>query len=306
MKRKIFAVFLVLIFIFTSTIGISAKGFRSSGSRSSFSKSFGSSKSKSSFSSSKSKSTKSTTRSLPGTSSSTKSSSSSKSSNTSGFKSSTSKKTSYMSDTYKSQISSKNYNKYKQTLNNEQQKVYTDSMKRDYTTSSRRMNFENAMNTRATRINSFSAKRPIFINVNTGMFGNPFSYGYAYVGPWDLWFLTRASEMFWYHHWLEIMPYRSYFNEQEFNKLEARVNELEKQGIQRDTNYLDPDVDPDLQLSEQYQEENVDKVYYTDKESGPGVGTVVVVTVVIGVVAFIAFRKLSKPKKKKSHYSSIY
>ena len=138
------------------------------------------------------------------------------------------------------------------------------------------------------------------------MFGSPFSYGYAYVGPWDLWFLTRASEMFWYHHWLEIMPYRSYFNEQEFNKLEARVNELEKQGVVRDANYMDPDVDPDLQLSEQYQQENIDKVYYTDKESGAGVGTVVVITIIVGVGAVVAIRKLSKPKKKKSHYSSIY
>ena len=169
------------------------------------------------------------------------------------------------------------------------------------------MNFEDAMNTRSSRINSFSSKRPIFINVNTGMFSSPFSYGYASVGPWDLWFLMRASDLFFYHHWSEISPYSNYFEQQKYKELEKRVAELEQQGVKRDETYMDPDVDPDLQLSQQYQEENVDKVYYTDKyPTSSNAGTAIVVIVITSVALVIVIRKLSKPKRKKSHYSRIY
>lgn len=319
MKKRVFAIMLILVFVFTSTAGVCAKS-RSFGGKRSFSKSFsrsykssskssglfGSSKSKSSSSkSSSSSSSKSSARSIPGTS---KSYSSSSGSSARSFSSkSSAKKYSYMQDTYKKQVSEKNFNKYKQKLNAEQQKVYNDSMKRTYQTSSRRMGFEDAMKSRTSRINSFG-KRPIFMNVNTGMFSSPFSYGYAFVGPWDLWFLMRASEMFWYHHWLEIAPYKDYFNQEEYEKLEKRVEELEKQGVQRDPNYVEPDTDLDLQFSQQYQEENVDKIYYTDKYSTNSASSGVSVTLIIvsGVALIIVIRKLSKPKPKKSHYSRIY
>ena len=320
MKKRVFAIMLILVFVFTSTAGVFAKSRSFGGSRS-FSKSysrsykssskssglFGSSKSKSSSSkkSSSSNSSNSSTRSIPGTS---KSYSGSSGSSAKGFSTkSSSKKYSYMQDTYKKQVSGKNFNTYKQKLNTEQQKVYNDSMKRNYGTGSRRMGFEDAMKTRTSRINSFG-KRPIFMNVNTGMFGSPFSYGYAFVGPWDLWFLMRASEMFWYHHWLDITPYKSYFNQQEYEKLEKRVGELEKQGVQRDPNYVDPNTDPDLQFSQQYQEENVDKIYYTDKysTSSASSGVAVVLIIVSAGALIIVIRKLSKPKPKKSHYSRIY
>ncbi len=319
MKKRILAIVLVLIFVFTSSAEVAAKSRSFGGSRSfskSFSRSykgssksgglFGSAKSKSSTSSSsKSSSNSSGARSIPGTS---KSYSGSSSSSSKGFATkSSSKKYTYMQDTYKKQVSSKNFNTYKQKLNTEQQKVYTDTLKRDYGTGSKRMNFEDAMKTRASRINSFGG-RPIFMNINTGMFSSPFSYGYAYVGPWDLWFLMRASEMFWFHHWNEISPYKSYFNQQEYEKLEKRVEELEKQGVQRDPNYIEPDADPDLQFSQQYQEQNVDKVYYTDKHSTSSAssGAAVVVIIITAGALVIVIRKLSKPKRKKSHYSRIY
>lgn len=322
-KKRVFAIVLMLLFIFTSTAGVYAKSRSFGGSRSfskSFSKSYkGSSKSGGLFGSSKAKSsTKSSTknsgsssaksssaRSIPGTGKSY--SGSSGSASKSFATKSASKKYSYMQDNYKKQVSGKNFNTYKQKLNADQQKVYNASMKRDFGTGSRRMNFEDALKSRSSRINSFG-RRPVFINVNTGMFGNPFSYGYAYVGPWDLWFLMRASEMFWFHHWLDIAPYKSYFNQQEYEKLEKRVDELEKQGIQRDPNYVEPDADTDLQFSQQYQEENVDKIYYTDKyatnSAGSGVAVVVFVMTAAGLV--IVVRKLSKPKRRKSHYSRIY
>ena len=318
MKKRVLAILLIFTFVLTSTVGVYAKGARSFGGSRSFSKSFGSSsksvtkKSGGLFGSSSSKS--STPRTKPGStaakgSTASNGSTAAKGSSAKGFASkSTSKKYSYMQDTYKKQVSSKNFNTYKQKLNTDQQKVYNDSLKRDYGTGSRRMGFEDAMNTRSSRINTFSNKRPIFVNVNRSMFASPFSYGYAYVGPWDLWFLMRASDMFWFHHWNEISPSRSYFDQQKYDELEKKVQALEKQGVKRDPNYLDPDVDPDLQLSQQYQEQNVDKVYYTDKyptQSGSA-GTAIVVILITSVALVIVIKRISKPKKKKSHYSRIY
>lgn len=318
MKKKIVAIALILAFLMTSAVGVYAKGARSFGGSRSFSKSFSSykgstksynSKSSGGFFSSKSKSSsaKSSARSVPGSGS--YSSSTGKKANTSGFASkNASKKNTYMKDTYKSQVSSKNYNTYKQKLNTEQQKVYNDTLKRDYGVGSRRMRFEDAMNTRTSRINTFGS-RPVFVNVNTGMFGSPFSYGYAYVGPWDLWFLMRASDLFWFHHWNDISPYRDYFNQQQYADMEKRVAALEAQGTQRDPNYLEEGVDPDIQFSQQYQEENVDKVYYTDKypaNSSSGTAGTVVGIVIISVALLIAIKRVSKPKPKRSHNSRIY
>jgi len=306
-KKRVLAIFLIIIFVFTSTAGVYAKGFRSSGGGRSFSKSYSSSPKSFGggglFGSSKSKSSSSknnSSRSIPGSTTNKKSAK--------GFTSkTTSKKYSYMQDTYKKQVSSKNFNTYKQKLNTDQQKVYNDTLKRDYGTSSRRMGFENAMNTRSSRVNTFG-QRPIFMNVNRGMFASPFSYGYAFVGPWDLWFLMRASDMFWFHHFSEISPYKSYFNQQEYEKLEKRVKEIETQGTKKDPTYLDPDVDPDLQLSQQYQEKNVDKVYYTDKypTNSASAGTAIVIIIITSVALIIVIKRLSKPKRKKSHYSRIY
>ncbi len=310
MKKRVLAIVLIFVFVITSSMGVEARRARSFGGSRSFSKSFSSSakssaKKSSGLFGSSSKSKSSASRSKPGTKSFSGSSSGATSAK--GFASkASSKKYSYMQDTYKKQVSGKNYNTYKQKLNSDQQKVYTDSLKRDYGTSSRRMRFEDAMNTRSSRINTFANNRPIFININRGMFSSPFSYGYAYVGPWDLWFLMRASDLFWFHHWNEISPYRSYFDQQEYDKLEKRVQELEQQGVKRDSTYLDPDVDPDLQLSQQYQEQNLDKVYYTDKYPASSAGTAVVIIIITSVALIIIIRKISKPRKKKSHYSSIY
>lgn len=308
MKKRVLAIVLIFVFVITSSMGVEARRARSFGGSRSFSKSFSSSvkssaKKNSGLFGSSSKS--SASRSKPGAKSF--SGSSSDATSAKGFASkASSKKYSYMQDTYKKQVSGKNYNTYKQKLNSDQQKVYTDSLKRDYGTGSRRMRFEDAINTRSSRINTFANKRPIFINVNRGMFSSPFSYGYAYVGPWDLWFLMRASDLFWFHHWNEISPYRSYFDQQEYDKLEKRVQELEEQGVKRDATYLDPDVDPDLQLSQQYQEQNLDKVYYTDKYPASSAGTAVVIIIITSVALIIIIRKISKPRRKKSHYSSIY
>lgn len=235
------------------------------------------------------------------------SSSSQKSTKSSVKQSSSTKKTSYMQDTYKKTASQRSYKAYKQNLDAEQQKVYETSFNNSYTVNNR-MNFEEAMGTRNTRISSFGTRR-ININIRPTVFGGPISYGSAFVGPWDLWFLMRASDLFWYHHWLEILPYRNYFEEREFADMERRVSDLEqKYNGQRDSSYLEPEVDYDLQLSQPYQEKNLDRIYATDRYSGTGSNTVVTILIlaIIAVGLILLIKGLNKPKRRSTYHSRLY
>ncbi|MCX7921051.1 MAG: hypothetical protein N3B21_03370 [Clostridia bacterium] len=346
MKRKILVLILAVVFLFSQLGEVYAKGSRgSSGSSrsSSFSRSsggysgsssskksgglFGSSSSSSSKSSSsggysgsssskKSSSSESSSRGVSESYSSGKSySGSSTSKSSSGFfgsksKTETQKKT-YMQDTYKKEASKYNYSAYKQKLNSEQKKVYESSFSNSYKMNNR-MSFEDAIKTRPQRITVYS-HRPVIVKVkhkkHFDLDFDDFSYGYGFVGPWDLWFLMRASDLFWYHHWNDIYPYRDYFEDDQFRQMEARVRALEQQGIQRDPSYLDPDVDPDLQFSSEYQERNLDSIYYTNKyppRSGNPLVTIFVISIIV-VILIIIIRKLSRPKRpKEGSYSRIY
>lgn len=322
MRQKIFTLILAVVFVLSQSNVVDAKGFsRSFGGSKSFSKSFGGSifKSKSGYSGS-SKSTKglfsgsskkstssksssgysgSSSRSVPGSYSGSGSARSSTASN--------SKKGAYMQDAYKKQTSSSNYSAYKQKLNTEQQKAYDASMNSGFNVNNR-MNFEDAANTRSQRINNMNS-RSVNVNIRPGIFGGPMTWGMGYIGMWDMFFIMQASNLFWYHHWNEIYPYRDYFEEKKFAEMEARVKELEKQnnGV-RDPNYMDPDVDPDLQLSKDYQEKNLDKVYYTDKYSTPQTNpaATVIVIILIGGVLLMVVSKAARPKPKKTYNSRIY
>lgn len=328
MRQKIFIFLLAAVFLFSQVSLVDAKGGggggrsggfssggRSSGgfSGSSSSKSSGgfsgssSSKSWGGVSGSSSSSAKSSggfsgsssSRSVPNSYSS-KAPASASSSKTS------SAKTTYMQDTYKSQASTRNYKSYQQNLNADQQSAKNSSYNRNYNVNNR-MGFEDSMRTRDYRINNFNS-RPIFVNVNTGYFGGPLSYGSAFVGCWDLWFLMRASDMFWYHHWDDIYPNRSYFQAAQFAEMEARVKKLEQQNVARDSNYLDPGVDPDLQFSNDYTQSHPEKVYYTNKNSTPAVNPFLVffaiLLIAIGLILIIRF--LSRPRPKDSFKSRIY
>lgn len=179
-------------------------------------------------------------------------------------------------------------------------------MKRNYNLSNK-MNLDDAMRTRPSRIKTYSS-RPIFVNINTGYFGSPFSYGYASVGPWDLWFLSRASELFWYHHWHDIYAYRNYFEAAQFAQMEARVRALEAQNVVRDTNYLDPDVEPDLQFSSEYQEKNASNIYYSNRSATRAGNPMVTIIVILGmaVVIIVIIKKVSRPKRSQASNSRIY
>ncbi len=207
-----------------------------------------------------------------------------------------------MEDTYKKQASTKKYNA---SLSSDQKKIYDSSMNRKYSVSNR-MDFEDALRTRPQRINYYSS-RTVIVNYNTSYFRSPISYGYASVGPWDLWFLMRASEMFWYHHWADIYPYRNYFDASHFAQMEARVRALEAMNIPRDDDYLDPDVDPDLQFSDDYQQRNIDTIYYSNRypsRVGNPIVTIIIILIIIMILITI-IKKVSRPKKPRGQ-SRIY
>jgi hypothetical protein len=123
-----------------------------------------------------------------------------------------------------------------------------------------------------------------------------------------LWFLLRASELFWYHHWLDIYAYRNYFEASQFANMEARVRALEAQNVVRDANYLEPGVDPDLQFSSDYQQKHTNSIYYTNKypsRAGNVIVTILVMLIIIAVLVII-IRKVSRPKRSYGSNSSIY
>ena len=273
----------------------SSKSSAGSSSKSSGSYSGSSSSKSSAGSSSKSSGSYSGSSASRGWSSSSASSSGASSGST-GFSSKTAtQKNAYMSEQYKAQTSGSNYSTYKENLNSDQKKTYDESFNKSYTSGSR-MNFEDAMNSRSQRINDFSF-RPIFVGYNPFYFSGPLTYGMAFAGPWDLWFLMRASDLFWYHHWNDISPYRNYFQESQFQDMENRVKALEQKynGV-RDPNYLEPGVDPDLQFSSDYTAKNIDKVYATGKYSsswGDSAETVVSV-IIAAVIMIVIIRRLSR------------
>lgn len=211
-----------------------------------------------------------------------------------------------MESAFKNADSKRSYTTYKQNLNGEQKKVYDSSMKKSFNNVNR-MDFDYAMNTRTQRINTFGA-RPVIINVNRGIFGGSLSYGSAYVGIWDLWFLMRASDMFWFHHWHEISPYRNYFDEVKYAQMEARVAALEAQGNVRNTDYIDPDVDPDLQFSKEYQQQNLNNVY-SSKDTSESSNNPVALIIILGgaaVLLIIIVKRVSRPKNRAAFSSRIY
>jgi hypothetical protein len=215
-------------------------------------------------------------------------------------------KNKYMQDAYKKQASKNNYNAYKAKLNSEQQKVYNSSINRNYNINNK-MSFESAMRTRPQRINVYNS-RPIYIHVDSHHFGSSFSYGYASVGPWDLWFLLRASELFWYHHWDDIYAYRNYFEAAQFANMEARIRALEAQNIVRDANYLEPGVDPDLQFSNDYQQNHTGSIYYTNRHPSRAGNVIVtlIILLIIVIILVIIIRKVSRPKRSYGSNSGIY
>jgi hypothetical protein len=217
------AMSLAMIMMFSFTLDVFAKKSRGFSSRS-FSGYSSSSKKSSSFGSSYSSSksslfgkssggytgsSKSTTRSYSGGGIGDSSSVNKLPSN--AYSVSSSRK-SYMENYYKKQTSSSTYQAYKQELNPRQKSIYESSMNRDVKLN-QRMNMEQALRTRQSRLSDFEYRRPVVVNYNRGFFGNSIDLGSVMIGMWSMSFLMRASDMFWYHHWNDISPYHKWSRE---------------------------------------------------------------------------------------------
>ena len=77
------------------------------------------------------------------------------------------------------------------------------------------------------------------------------------MGVWDIYFLSHATDLFWYHHWREPAIQRALYQDHvlqdaELTRLEQKVNALEAQQLTRDPDYLPEGVSPQDAYSDEY------------------------------------------------------
>jgi len=119
----------------------------------------------------------------------------------------------------------------------------------------------------------------------------------VYRDPYDNFFFRYTTPTWAYHHWHSIDHRR--FDEARLQELEDQIEQMEKEGIERDPNYVMPDVDPDLQYSDEELENlqearDVIDLEAEQEEGGGGFGwlTIFLVGIVIvGGVYFVAVRR---------------
>lgn len=130
---------------------------------------------------------------------------------------------------------------------------------------------------RATRAETYRSqyRQPVTV-INNSYYGGGswggLGWGMRSVGVWDLFFLSTVNQLFWYHHWNDAAIQRALYQDRmlqddELRKLEARVRELESQGVQRDPDYLPADVDPDLAHSKEYVDAHPAE-FYAESDGG--------------------------------------
>ena len=94
---------------------------------------------------------------------------------------------------------------------------------------------------------------------------------YPSIGIWDIYFLSHASHLFWYHHWHEPAIQRALYQDnlmqdKELARLQAKVEELEEQGVERNPDYLPDDVNPEDAFSDDY----IEQIKREEEASGLG------------------------------------
>lgn len=211
------------------------------------------------------------------------------------------KKDSYMQEAYKKELSKSNYAAYKQKLDENQQKAYDQTANRSYTMNNK-MDWDDAMATRQQRMGRFDGY-PVRTAINISMFPGSFGYGSSFIGPYDLWFLARASDLFWYHHWDLLSPYRSWFDPVGFAAREAMIHQMEMQHIQRNPDYMDSDWDYDLAFSPDYQRNHLGDLYNTRRAFHGFWTSIWIFIVMLGIVILIVFmiRKISESRHKNAN-----
>lgn len=121
--------------------------------------------------------------------------------------------------------------------------------------------------------------------------------GGVYRDPYDNFFFRYVTMTWLFHHWDSVDKRR--FDEEHLRELEVKMEEMEAQGMVRDPNYVMPEVDPDLQYSDeelvnlQEAKEVLDFESETGEDKG-GFGWLTVFLiglVVVGGFYFVAVRR---------------
>ncbi len=147
------------------------------------------------------------------------------------------------------------------------------------------------MKTRSNRRNTFYKS---YEPVNTYYRYSP---TIVYRDPYDNLFFQYVTLTWLFHHWDHID--KSRFDEARLRELEAKFEEMEKQGMKRDPNYVMPEVDPDLQYSEEELEnlqEAKDVIEMEAEREGDSGGfgwlaIFLVGIIIVGGVYFVAVRR---------------
>lgn len=151
----------------------------------------------------------------------------------------------------------------------------------------------------AKNMQTRSKRRNIFYNSHKPV-NMYYRYDTPYViynDPYDNLFFRYVTIDWMFHHWHSID--KSRFDEARLQELEEKIEQMEKEGIGRDPNYVMPEVDSDLQYSneelENLQEaKDVIDLEAEQEEGGGGFGwlTIFLVSIVIvGGVYFVAVRR---------------
>lgn len=104
---------------------------------------------------------------------------------------------------------------------------------------------------------------------------------YSSVGIWDVYFLSQASDLFWYHHWNDASIQRALYQDRvlqdaELARLEAKIRSLETQNIVRDMSYIPEGIEPQDMYSEAY----IQSVRQDEESSS--VGFILFLSILIG------------------------
>ena len=116
-----------------------------------------------------------------------------------------------------------------------------------------------------------------------------------YNDPFDNFFFQYVTVTWMFHHWDHVD--KSRFDEARLRELEAKVAQMEKEGVQRDPNYVEPGADPDLQYSDEELANLQEAKEVAELEAAPassGFGWLAMLLVAIAVgggIYFVAVRR---------------
>jgi hypothetical protein len=119
----------------------------------------------------------------------------------------------------------------------------------------------------------------------------------VYRDPYDDFFFRYVTITWLFHHWDSVDKRR--FDEAKLRELETKIEQMEKEGMVRDPNFVMPEADPDLQYAEEELENLQEAKDVIDLEAeqesdGGGFGWLTIFlagVLVVGGVYFVVVRR---------------